>query len=146
MKNYHVELAVGIFMIAGILCLAYIAVRLGDVDLFERDQYQVHAVFSDTGGLNVGAPVVIAGVRVGEVVDIHMENYQGKVTMMLPKNIELREDAMAAVKTRGLIGEKYVGLSPGGADRVIQPGGTIRDTQPAVDFEEIISQAVFDKL
>ena len=145
-QKKRVEVAVGVFMILGIVCLAYLSVRLGEVGWFDDNRYAVTANFSDIGGLKEGAPVVVAGVQVGEVTSIVLKNYEGVVTMAVSNEVKLYEDAMAAIKTRGLIGEKFISLSPGGAPEQIQPGGKIRDTQPAVDLEQLISEFVFDKV
>ncbi|MFO7820818.1 MAG: outer membrane lipid asymmetry maintenance protein MlaD [Lentisphaeria bacterium] len=146
MKKQPIEIAVGFFMVLGIVCLGYLSVRLGDVDLFGAEQYEVTASFSDIGGLKDGAPVVIAGVQVGEVTAIRLKDYEGAVTMNVARDVALYRDAIATVKTRGLIGEKYISLSPGGAPEKIKNGGEIRETQPAVDLEQLISEFVFDKV
>ncbi len=147
MKRLSLELAVGVFMVIAIACLAYLSVHLGDVNFFGDNMYQISAQFDDIGGLRPGAEVTIAGVSVGEVTDIRLnDDYYGEVTMDISQEVRLFQDAIAAVKTRGLIGEKYVSLSPGGAAQPISPGGKIRDTQPAVDLESVISEFVHGQL
>lgn len=146
MNRKIAELTVGLFMLLGIGFLAFLSVRLGEVQLFGREGYMVNASFSNVGGLKEGAYVTVAGVQVGRVSGIRLEDYEGRVQMTIQPDVVLREDAMAAVKTRGLIGEKYVSLSPGGADKKLQDGDRIRDTQPAVDLESILSKYVFGEL
>ena len=146
MKKFDLELAVGIFMIAGILCLGYLSVKLGRMEFFRGRGYEVHAIFSNTGGLKNGSSVVIAGVEVGRVKQIVLDDYQAKVFMILPENIKIQDDAIASIKTKGLIGEKYIGITPGGSDRIVEPGELIRETEPAVDMEQLISNYVFGKL
>jgi len=146
MKKFDLEFAVGLFMIVGILCLGYISIKLGKMEILGDKGYEVEAVFSNSGGLKTGSSVVIAGVDVGRVKEVALDDYQARVVLNLPLDVKIQEDAIASIKTKGLIGEKYVEITPGGADELIQPGGRIRDTQSAVDFEELISNYVFGKI
>jgi len=146
MKKFDLEFAVGLFMIMGILCLGYISIKLGKMEILGDKGYEVEAVFSNSGGLKTGSSVVIAGVDVGRVKEIALDDYQARVVLNLPLDVKIQEDAIASIKTKGLIGEKYVEITPGGADELIQPGGRIRDTQSAIDFEELISNYVFGKI
>jgi len=146
MKKFDLEFAVGLFMIMGILCLGYISIKLGKMEILGGKGYEIEAIFSNSGGLKTGSSVVIAGVDVGRVKEITLDDYQAKVVLNLPLTVKIQEDAIASIKTKGLIGEKYVEITPGGADELIRPGGRIRDTQSAVDFEELISNYVFGKI
>ncbi len=146
MRKFDLEFAVGLFMIMGILCLGYISIKLGKMEILGDKGYEVEAVFSNSGGLKTGSSVVIAGVDVGRVKEIALDDYQARVVLNLPLDVKIQEDAIASIKTKGLIGEKYVEITPGGADELIQPGGRIRDTQSAIDFEELISNYVFGKI
>ena len=146
MRRFDLEMAVGLFMIAGILCLGYLSVRLGGMELLGRDGYELNLVFSNSGGLKEGSPVVIAGVDVGRVKEVRLDDYQALVVIHLPKEVKIQEDAIASIKTKGLIGEKYVEITPGGAEDFVGPGGKLRDTQPAIDMEALISKHVFGKL
>ena len=142
----NLELVVGVFLLAGILCLGYLSVRLGKVDVWGKPGYRVFAVFSDVGGLRDGAPVEVAGVEVGQVEGIRLEDYEARVVLRVKPGLVLREDTIVSVKTRGLIGEKFIQISPGAADEVIRPGGRIRQTESAVDLEAIISKYAFGEL
>ena len=146
MRKIDLELGVGVFIIAGILCLGYLSIKLARMEVFGAKGYEVYAVFSDVGGLKEGASVVIAGVEVGRVKHIRMADYEAKVIMSVDKDVEIQEDAIASVKTRGLIGEKYIQISPGGSEKIIPPGGQIRETQPVVDLEQLISNFVFGRI
>ncbi len=146
MKKFDLELAVGLFIIAGIVCLGYLSVKLGKLEIVGERGYEIYGVFSNIGGLKVGAAVEIAGVTVGRVKTVRLDNYQARVAMNLPNDLKIQEDAIASIKTRGLIGEKYVDITPGGSEKNIEPGGRIRETQPAVDIEELISKFVFGKI
>ena len=146
MRKLDIELAVGLFVIAGILALGYLSIKLGKMEVVGRKGYEVYAFFSNSGGLKAGSAIVIAGVDVGRVKSIGLENYQARVVLNLPENVKLQEDAIASIKTRGLIGEKYIEITPGGSGKMIKPGGRIRETQPAIDLEELISKFVFGKI
>ncbi len=146
MKKFDLELGVGLFMIAGILALGYLSVRLAKMEVIGERGYSLEAIFSNSGGLKTGASVVIAGVEVGRVTSIELDDYQARISIHLPAGLKIQEDAIAAIKTKGLIGEKYVELSPGGSEHILKPGQRIRDTQPPVDLEQLISGYVFGKL
>ena len=146
MKKFDVELCVGLFMILGILCLGYLSIKLGKLEVLGSRGYEVEAVFSNGGGIKSGSTVVIAGVEIGRVKKVSLDDYQALVLMDLPLHVKIQEDAIASIKTRGLIGDKFSEITPGGSEEVIGPGGKIRDTQSAIDFEELISNYVFGKL
>ncbi len=146
MKKIDIELMVGLFMIAGILCLGYLSIKLGKMEVFGSKGYELQATFSNSGGLKAGSGIIIAGVEVGRVKSVALEDYQAHIVMNLPSNVKIQEDAIASIRTKGLIGEKYVDITPGGSDKIIPPGGRIRETQPAVDLEELISKYVFGKI
>jgi len=146
MRKFDIELAVGVFLLVGIICLGYLSIRLGKMEVFGSKGYDIQAVFINSGGLKNGSDIVIAGVGVGRVKTITLENYQAQVVMNLPWDVKVQEDAIALIRTKGLIGEKYIEITPGGSDKLIPPGGKIRDTQPAVDLEELISKYVFGKI
>jgi phospholipid/cholesterol/gamma-HCH transport system substrate-binding protein len=146
MKKFDLELAVGLLIIAGIICLGYLSIKLGKMEVWGGKGYDVDAIFSDVGGLKIGASIEIAGVEVGRVKSITLDNYQARVVLNLSENVKLQEDAIASIKTKGLIGEKYIEITPGGLAKVIPPGGRIRETQAAVDLEELISKFVFGKI
>ena len=146
MRRFDLELAVGLFMIAGIVCLGYLSIKLGGMELLGQNGYELNLVFSNSGGLKQGSPVVIAGVDVGRVKEVRLDDYQALVVINLPEDVKIQEDAIASIKTKGLIGEKYVEIAPGGAEDFVGPGGKLRDTQPAIDMEALISKFVFGKL
>jgi len=146
MKRYDLELAVGLFMIVGMICLGYLSIKLGRLELFGGKGYEVQAVFSNSGGLKTGSTVVIAGVEVGRVKQVVLDDYEARVVISLPLDVKLQDDAIASIKTKGLIGEKYIEITPGGSEELIKSGGLIRETEPAVDLEKLISNFVFGKL
>jgi len=140
------ELAVGVFMIIGILCLGYLSVKLGKVEVWSKPGNELYAVFNDIGGLRIGAPVVISGVEVGRVKKINLVDYEARVVMQVVPEVQIHDDAVVSIKTRGLIGEKFVQISAGASDEIIKPGGRIRQTESAVDIEALISKYAFGNL
>ncbi|MBW1997045.1 MAG: outer membrane lipid asymmetry maintenance protein MlaD [Deltaproteobacteria bacterium] len=146
MKKFDLELSVGLFILAGILCLGYLSIKLARMEVLGDRGYEIYAVFSNVGGLKKGASVVIAGVEVGRVKSIAMEDYEAKVVLSLPEEVKIQEDAIASVKTKGLIGEKYIQITPGASEEIVEAGGRLRETQPALDIEELVSKFVFGKV
>jgi len=139
------ETAVGIFVVMGLLAVVYMSVKLGNVQLFSDKYYDIKANFTDISGLKVNAPVQMYGVEIGFVSHIGLDQEKGvaAVTMMLLKEVELTDDAIAAIKTNGLIGDKYVKIVPGGLGDPVKPGETLFNTQPAIDLEDMISKFAF---
>jgi len=140
------ELTVGVFMVVGILCLGYLSIKLGKIEVWGRSGYEVYAIFSDVGGMRNGSPVVIAGVDVGQVKSIMLDDYEARVVLQINPGLEIHEDAVVSVKTRGLIGEKFIQISAGAAEAIIKPGGRIRQTESSVDIEALISKYAFGNL
>jgi phospholipid/cholesterol/gamma-HCH transport system substrate-binding protein len=146
MKKFDLELTVGLFIIAGIVCLGYLSIKFGKMEIVGEQGYEVYAIFSNIGGLKTGSSIEIAGVDVGRVRSITLDNYQAHVILNFPSTVKIQEDAIASIKTRGLVGEKYIEITPGGSEKIIKPGDQIRETQPAIDLEELISKFVFGKI
>lgn len=142
------ETAVGIFVLMGLLAIVYMSVKLGNVQLFSDKYYDVKAEFSDISGLKVNAPVQVFGVEVGFVSAVELDQKKGvaRVTMMVAKELELTDDAIVAVKTNGLIGDKYVKIVPGGLGDPVEAGDTLSDTQSAIDLEDLISKFAFGEI
>ena len=145
MNKISIETAVGIFIIIGLACMAYLAVKLGDINLFGTEQYVLNARFSNIAGLKEGSTVEIAGVPIGKVSKISLDNYQAFVELLINPGIKIQEDAIASIRTQGIIGDKYVKISPGGAEDYIKPKGVLTETESSVDIEELVSKYIFDK-
>ena len=94
------------------------------------------------GGLRPGSPVAIAGVEVGRIKSIALEDYEAKITLSIHKDVALQKDAIASIKTKGLIGEKFIEITPGAEDDIIAPGGRLINTEPAMDIESLISKFI----
>ena len=147
MRKIDLELIVGLFVLIGIIALSYISIKLGKMEWVGGGGYQVTAVFPSVAGLKVGAMVEIAGVEVGRVKSLNLdEDYQARVVLDIDWGVDLQEDSIASIKTKGLLGEKYVEIVPGGADEIIESGGKIQDTEPPIDIEELISKFIFGKV
>jgi phospholipid/cholesterol/gamma-HCH transport system substrate-binding protein len=146
MKRFNLEMTVGLFVVLGLVALAYLSVKLGQVQLGSGNTYVLTAVFPTVAGLKPAAAVEVAGVPIGRVETISLEDFEAVVTMRLNASVRLQEDAIASIRTRGLIGEKYIRISPGGSDRLIPPGGRIREVETPVDFEDLIGRFVQGKI
>jgi phospholipid/cholesterol/gamma-HCH transport system substrate-binding protein len=142
----EVEIAVGVFMLAGLLALGYLSIRLGQVDLFGARGYTVVADFSTVGGLKSGSVVEIAGVRIGRVESISLKDFQARVAMHIDQGVPLQSDAIVSIKTKGLIGEKFVQINPGGSEKLVGDGGRLTETEAPVDIEELISKFIHGKI
>jgi phospholipid/cholesterol/gamma-HCH transport system substrate-binding protein len=146
MRRSALDVAVGVFLLVGILALGWLSVRLGRVDLLGDRGYAVIADFPSVAGLKAGSAVEIAGVEIGRVDRIGLLDYTARVTMTIKSDVKLQEDAIASIKTRGLIGEKYIKINPGGSEKLIKPNGKLTEVEPPIDIEELISKYVFGKV
>jgi phospholipid/cholesterol/gamma-HCH transport system substrate-binding protein len=146
MERGRVNVAVGIFVVIGILALGYLSIKLGRVSFLGSSGYLVTVDFPGTGGLKAGSAVEIAGVEIGRVESIALVDYQARVTARINSGVKLQDDVIASIKTKGLIGEKYVRISPGASEKLIGPGGKIREVEAPVDLEELISKYIFGKV
>jgi phospholipid/cholesterol/gamma-HCH transport system substrate-binding protein len=146
MERTRVNVAVGVFVLIGIMALGYLSIKLGRVSILGGGAYEVTADFPSVGGLKAGSTVEIAGVEIGRVEAINLVAYQARVTLRINSGVKLQEDSIASIKTKGLIGEKYLRISPGGSDKIIPPKGRIREVEAPVDFEELLSKYIFGKV
>ena len=145
MKKYAMETIVGIFVALGIATIGYMTVKLGHVSLLGDETYPIYANFTSVSGLRAGNPVNMLGIEIGKVESLRMdqENLQAVVEMKIQKNVKVYDDAIASIKTEGLIGDKYVSIDPGGGGSVLGPGGIITQTQPAVDIADLVGKYAF---
>ena len=147
MKRFDAELSAGLFLLLGIFTLAFISIKLGKLEVIGRGEYTLYAEFEKAGGVKTGASVEIAGVEVGKVKSVRLDkNYEAMVELVISDKIKIQDDAIATIKTKGLIGEKYVQISPGGSDKVLVNGGRIRDTEAPIDIEDAISKYIYGKV
>lgn len=141
----RINLSVGFLMILGMVCIAYLSVSFGNIDLFRREGYFVRAEFSNVTGLKVNTAVEMLGIRIGRVKKIALREFKAEVVLLIDRGVDMPEDSIAAVRTRGLLGEQYVSISPGGLETTIAKDGTgeIRETQPPLIMEEMIGKMMF---
>jgi phospholipid/cholesterol/gamma-HCH transport system substrate-binding protein len=145
MKKYSKETVVGIFVVIGLLCITYMAVNLGNVGFIGENAYSLYGKFNTVTGLREGNPVNMLGLEVGRVQKFTMdqENQQVVVEFKIDKGIEVYDDAIASIKTEGLIGDKFVAIDPGGGGDVLADGDTITDTNSPTDIMDLISKYAF---
>lgn len=141
------QTAVGLFVLLGLVCVAYLTIKLGRMELFETKGFELTARFNSVSGLRVGADVEMAGVPVGRVAAITLDDdptrRQALVRLVLDRDLKLSTDTIASVKTSGLIGDKYINLQPGGLDDVLASGDVLEETESAVDLESLIGKYAF---
>jgi len=145
MKKYSMETIVGIFVVIGLLCIGYMTIKLGKIRMFGGDYYTLYAHFSSVSGIRVDSPVEINGIEVGRVeqLNIDQDKQIAMVKLRIGKGIKVYEDAIASIKTSGLIGDKLIKIDPGGGGDILKPGGTITETTSALDIEDLISKYAF---
>ena len=149
MNSAKLELVVGIFMLIGILCLGYLSIKLGKMELIGGNNYRISARFDSVSGLKPGARIELAGVEIGTVERIGLSNASGdqaEVTMRIKDGIKITDDVIASVRTSGIIGDKFIKLKPGGSDQLLKNGGRIRETESAIDIEELVSKFIHGKV
>jgi phospholipid/cholesterol/gamma-HCH transport system substrate-binding protein len=145
MEKARLEFVVGLFVLGGIVCLGYLSIKLGKLEVIGGHLYEVQAEFNSASGLKTGATIEIAGVEVGRVKRIALQGDRATVTLTIQNGVKLYSDTIASIKTRGIIGEKFLNLSPGGGGDPLPPGGKIRDTESGLDLEELVSQYIHGK-
>lgn len=141
-RTLSLEFFVGLFMLFGVFASGYLAIGLGKMTLFDTSTYPVVAEFDNVAGLKSGASVEIAGVKIGSVSKISLANNFALVELMIDKGIKLRDDDIAAVRSKGIIGDKYVKISPGSSENILTEGKKITDTEGTVDIEDLIGKFV----
>jgi phospholipid/cholesterol/gamma-HCH transport system substrate-binding protein len=139
------DLIVGLFVALGLATIAYLSIQVGGVSYAGRGGLELHATFDQIGGLKPRAPVAVAGVTVGQVRDITLdERLRARVTLEVEENLELPIDSSAAIQTQGLLGDQYVALEPGGEDDLLKNGDEIEFTESAMSVERLIGKFVQD--
>jgi phospholipid/cholesterol/gamma-HCH transport system substrate-binding protein len=143
------EMTVGVFMVIGILCLGYLSVKLGKMELLGGDYYTISAGFDSVSGLKPGARIEVAGVEVGKVERIALDpknNDRALATMKIKSGVKITDDVIASVRTSGIIGDKFIKLKPGGSDTLLKNNGKIQETESAIDIEELVSKFIHGKV
>jgi phospholipid/cholesterol/gamma-HCH transport system substrate-binding protein len=143
------EMMVGTFMIAGMLCLGYVSIKLGKMEIGGGNFYTLSAAFDSVSGLKPGARVEVAGVEVGKVDRIALDPKSGDQALAylrINSGVKITEDVIASVRTSGIIGDKFIKLKPGGSDRMLKNNDAIRETESAIDIEELVSKFIHGKV
>ena len=145
-EKQHTEILVGIFILIGIIAITFLALRMGDFGLLNNTQYIIKAEFTSASGLKKGAHVEMAGVSVGKVKNIifNPETYLAEVYIAIENNIKVPEDSTASIRTAGIIGDKFLKISPGGSETIIEKNMSIVETEPSINLEELISKYIFE--
>ena len=141
-RSFSVEFLVGLFALVATAAAGYLAVGLGELKIFGTNRYAIFAEFDNISGLQGGASVEIAGVPVGEVAGITLKDSVAIITLSLDRSIQIRDDDIASIRTKGIIGDRYVKISRGASDIHIPEGGTMTETESVVDIEDIIGKIV----
>jgi len=146
MKNINTELIIGLFMIAGLLAFGYLSLQMGEFSVFDLEKnYSLEAEFDNISGLKVGAAIEVAGVGVGKVSRIGLgEEGLANVTMLINQDVKITADAIASIRTQGLIGDKHIKIIQGADEEMLAEGGFIFDTESAIDFEDLLSKYIFE--
>jgi phospholipid/cholesterol/gamma-HCH transport system substrate-binding protein len=139
------DLAVGLFVLIGLAALGYLSLNLGGVTLGRGGVLELHATFTQIGGLADRAPVVISGVKVGRVKRIELaDDLRARVTFEVDGELPLPVDTSASIRTAGLLGDQFIELEPGAEDELLQPGGEIALTESALSIEKLVGSLVHD--
>lgn len=148
MKRYKIETIVGIFVVFGLICIGYMTIKLGNVSFFGDDTYRLVASFNSVTGLRVGNQIDMFGIQIGRVsrVKIDQKTQRAVVELSIRKGINIYDDAIASIKTEGLLGDSYLSIDPGGAGDLLQDGDVITETQSPVDIIELISKYAFGEV
>jgi phospholipid/cholesterol/gamma-HCH transport system substrate-binding protein len=145
MKKYTNETVAGVFVFIGLILIGYLTIKLGNVSFLGDDSYPLYAKFKSVSGLRVGNSVEMLGLKVGNVSNFSMdqEDQVVQVEFRIDNGILVYEDAIASIKTSGLIGDRYVSIDPGGGGDMLKPGGIIIETESPVDLQELIGKYAF---
>ncbi len=138
-------MAVGLFVVVGFSCFVYISLQFGEFSVFSVEKkYSLHAEFENVSGLKRGATVEMAGVTIGKVSEIKLgEQDQAQVIIQIDRDVQITDDAIASVKTQGIIGDKYIKVSQGGSETLLKDEDRIAETESALDLEELVSKYIF---
>jgi len=148
MKKYSMETTVGLFVVIGLLCVGYMAVKLGKVSLLGSDYYSLSAKFTSVSGLRVNSAIEMFGIEIGRVerLDVNQVEQTAVAVMKIRKDTKIYDDAIASIRTAGLIGDRYISIAPGGSGEALKPGGMIRETESPTDIADLIGKYAFGEV
>jgi phospholipid/cholesterol/gamma-HCH transport system substrate-binding protein len=144
-QNTKTEVAVGAFMMMGIAALGYLSISVGGLQLVAPDRYVLKARFASVGDLKQGAPIRLAGVKVGQVTDVRLNNYLAEADLAIARTVALPRDTVASIRSEGLLGDTYISLSPGGSLENLRDGALVTRTEPAIDLSDLLARYAFGK-
>jgi phospholipid/cholesterol/gamma-HCH transport system substrate-binding protein len=146
MKKMNLEMIVGVFLLAGFISFSWLAVKMGDINPFEQKTYPLTARFTSISGLKEGSVIELAGVTIGKVHRIELDtgDYEAVVHLQIDNRVELQDDSIASIRTAGIIGDKFIKLTPGGSEIILEAGDVIEETEPSISLEELVSKYIFD--
>jgi phospholipid/cholesterol/gamma-HCH transport system substrate-binding protein len=139
------EILVGAFMMLGIAALAYLSVSIGGLEVLAPERYLVRARFESVGDLKPGAPIRLAGVKIGQVASVELKDYLAETRLAVDRAVQLPKDTVASIRSEGLLGDTYVALTPGGSLDNLGEGGLLAHTEPAIDLSDLLARYAFGK-
>jgi phospholipid/cholesterol/gamma-HCH transport system substrate-binding protein len=145
-KKMNLNFIVGLFMLFGLTAMAYLSLSIAGISGYSAQSYSLEARFDSSSGLKPGAFIEIAGVKVGKVSDITLDtqSFEAVATFVFEQDIVLAEDTIASIRTAGIIGDKFVKISPGASDELLKNGDEIIETEPSISIEELVSKYIFN--
>jgi len=134
---------VGLFVLAGLVAIGILSLRIGGLSYSGPGGLEIVAIFDDIGGLSERAPVVISGVKVGQVTEIELgDDLRARVLLDVDARLELPVDSSAAIRTAGLLGDQFVALEPGAEDALLTSGETLSFTESALNLDRLVGDFV----
>lgn len=143
--NTKTEMLVGAFVMLGIAALGYLSISIGGLQLVAPDRYVLKARFASVGDLKQGAPIRLAGVKVGQVTGVRLKDYSAEADLSIARALVLPKDSVASIRSEGLLGNTYVALSPGGSLENLRDGGMVTRTEPAIDLSDLLARYAFGR-
>jgi phospholipid/cholesterol/gamma-HCH transport system substrate-binding protein len=145
MNSHKIQITVGIFVFVGLAALSVLAIAMGAGRLSAPDSHVLVARFTNVNGLKAGSPVRIGGVTVGEVkkLALKVDDMSAMVTFKVESQIKLGDDTVAAIRSSGLLGDKFIALKPGASTTLLKDGAVIVDTESTIDLEDLIARFAF---
>jgi len=141
-RKFNIEILTGIFTLIAFVAIAYLSINIGGMEI-SSSKYKIYeAEFNNVSGLQNGANVEIAGVPIGQVLNISLEDPLAIIKLKINKDITLKDDDILSVRTKGIIGDKYLKITRGGSDFEIAEGDRIIETESVVDIEDLIGKFV----
>jgi len=138
-KGIGPEIKVGLFVLVGLVLLAYMSIKITKYGIRMKRGYEISAIFDSVSGLVKDAPVEMAGVEVGRVKDISLKDGQARVDIIMDPSVHLKKDSQALIRTKGVLGDKFVEILPGTLAEEIDPGGIIINTTSPVELDQLLT-------